>query len=158
MSSGLLEQIQFNPLCISRSDFDDMALSNVRAGPILTTFSSAIGILALSGGIYGLTNPILFADTLGIPVPTSTNNDSKVLPFVSLIAARNFGSGVGLLALIASGQRKAVGTVLTCGIATSFMDAWICAKNGAIQGKATQHAVLGIFIGLLGAAQIWLEQ
>jgi len=72
-----------------------------------------MGILALSGGIYGITNPMAFALTLGILI---TSPHSSALPFVSSAAARNLGSGATMLALIATRQKKAaVGMVLMCG-------------------------------------------
>jgi hypothetical protein len=118
----------------------------------LTTASSLMGIPAVSGGIYGITNPVAFASTLGIPI---TSPNSSAHPFVSFAAARNLGSGVTMLALIATGQRKAVGTVLMCGVVVAMADAWICSKFGASEGKAAGHAIMGIVAGILGGAIYW---
>ena len=113
-----------------------------------------MGVLALSGGIYGITNPKAFASTLGIPI---TSPHSPALPFVSFVAARNLGSGVTMLVLIATGQRKAVGTMLTCGVAVAIADAWICAKFGASEGKAAGHAGMGLVAGVLGGGIYWFS-
>jgi hypothetical protein len=111
-----------------------------------------MGVLAVSGGLYGITNPVAIASTLGIPI-TSPNSPS--LPFVSFSAARNLGSGLTVLVLIATGQRKAVGTVLICGVVVAMADAWICAKFGASEGKAAGHAGMGVVAGVLGGGIYW---
>jgi hypothetical protein len=98
---------------------------NFRLQRILTPVSSLVGVLAVGGGVYSLVDPISFADTLGIPI---TSPSSPALPFVSFAGARNFGSGITMLALLYTGQRKAVGTLLMCGVAVAMMDAWICFK------------------------------
>ena len=54
----------------------------------LLPLSSLIGLVGLWGGIYGLTNPLAFSSTLGVPL-ASTNADAAALPFVSFVAARN---------------------------------------------------------------------
>jgi hypothetical protein len=120
----------------------------------LTIASSLMGVLAISGGLYGITNPVAFASTLGIPI---TSPNSPALPFVSFAAARNLGSGVTMLGLIATGQRKAVGTVLICSVVVAMADAWICAKFGATEGKAAGHAVMGIVTGILGGGMYWFS-
>lgn len=127
-----------------------MDASRFRFQPIATSLSSALGLLALGGGIYGLVNPIGFSETIGIPI---TSPDSPALPFSSFTAARNFGSGLTILVLAYSGQRKAIGTLLMCGVVTAAADAWICAKFGAVEGKAIGHFIMGTALGILGAAQ-----
>jgi hypothetical protein len=62
-----------------------------------------------------------------------------------------------MLGLIATGQRKAVGTVLICGVLVAMVDAWICAKFGATEGKAAGHAVMGIVTGILGGGMYWFS-
>lgn len=110
--------------------------------------SSLIGVLGLTGGIYGLLNPLAFSATLGIPI---TSNTSPALPFVSFAAARNLGSGITMLSLAASGNRKAVGIFLIAGAPTAIADAWICTAYSAEAGKAVGHAVMGLLIAALGA-------
>ncbi len=111
-----------------------------------------MGILALSGGIYGLLNPLAFSSTLGIPISTSS---SPSLPLVSFVAARNLGSGVTVLTLLYLGQRKVVGTLFKCGVVTALADAWICFQFDGMQGKAVGHAVMGVLVGLLGVGMYW---
>ena len=111
-----------------------------------------MGILALGGGIYSIVNPQAFSATLGIPISTPT---SPALPFVSFAGARNIGSGLTVLALLYTGQRKAVGTLLMCGVVTTMTDAWICSRYDAAEGKALGHAIMGVAVGLLGAGMWW---
>lgn len=118
----------------------------------LPFFSAGMGVLALSGGIYSIVTPQAFGDTLGIPISTST---SPAIPFVSFVGARNFSSGLGVLALLYTGQRKAVGILFMCGVVTAMMDAWICFQHNATEGKAVGHAVMGVAAGLLGAGMYW---
>ena len=40
-----------------------------------------------------------------------------------------------MLALVATSQRKAVGTVLMCGVVVAIADAWICAKLGQLRER-----------------------
>lgn len=58
-----------------------------------------------------------FSNTLGILVSASI---SPAPPFVSFIGARNLGSVITVLALPYTGQRKAVGILFMCGVATAI--------------------------------------
>jgi hypothetical protein len=59
---------------------------------LLLPFSSLIGVLGLLGGVYGLTNPLAFSETLGVPLASnSASANSPALPFVSFAARRNLG-------------------------------------------------------------------
>jgi hypothetical protein len=118
----------------------------------LPFISAGMGILALSGGIYSIVNPQAFSDAHGIPVPTST---PPAIPFVSFVGARNIGTGLTILTLLYTGQRKAVGTALICGVVVALTDAWICSRHNATEGKVAGHAVMGVAAGLLGAGMYW---
>ena len=120
---------------------------------ILPPLSSLMGILALSGGIYSIVDPRAFSATLGIPVSAST---SSALPFVSFAGARNLSTGITTLTMLYLGQKKAVGVSLMCGVVTCMMDAWICSRYEAAEGKAMGHAVMGVVVGLLGAGMWWV--
>lgn len=112
-----------------------------------------MGILALGGGALSLSNPTAGASALGIPISSS----SPALSFVGFVGARNIGSGVTILALLATGQKKAVGVCLMCGTLVAMLDSWICSKSGAAaEGKALGHAVMGLLAGGLGAGLWWL--
>ena len=87
----------------------------------LTTAAPLMGVLAVSGGIYGMTIPQAFASTFGIPV---TALNSPAILFVSFAAARNLGSGVSTLVLLANGQTKAVGVLMMCGVVVCVADGW----------------------------------
>lgn len=129
-----------------------MSTSSYRLQRILPPLSSAMSILALGNGIYSIVNPQAASETIGIPVSTRT---SPALPWVSFVAARNITSGLTTLALLYTGQRKALGTIFMCGVVTAMMDAWICFQHNATEGKALGHAVMGVIAGLLGAGLYW---
>ena len=114
---------------------------------ILPPLTSIIGILALSSGIYGVIKPHALGDTLGIPISTST---SSLLSSLSFIAARNVSTGLTVLTLLYTGQKKAVGTFLLCCVATALIDAWICFQYDGLKGKAVGHAFMGVICGSLG--------
>ncbi|KAL9599689.1 MAG: hypothetical protein Q9219_003677 [cf. Caloplaca sp. 3 TL-2023] len=115
-----------------------MALSDVRVQQVLTGLSSLIGVVALGGGIQSIATPKTFAEkNMGLPI------DSSAIPFVSVAGARNLSSGLTILTLLYMGQRKAVGTVLMCGVVAGMTDAWISAKYNARQGLAVGHAITG---------------
>jgi hypothetical protein len=114
---------------------------------ILPPLTSAIGLLALSGGIYGILSPQAYGTTLGISISPSAPSS---LSLVSLIGARNMSSGLTILALLYTGQKKAVGTLLFCGVSTALIDAWICFQHDGLEGKAMGHALMGAIIGSLG--------
>jgi len=84
-----------------------------------------------------------------------TSPTSPALPFICFTAARNLGSGITLLALLVTGQKKVVGLVLICGVVTVILDAWVCERYGGIQAKAWGHAGMGVFVELLGAG-MWI--
>ncbi|KAH8660846.1 hypothetical protein BGZ60DRAFT_414154 [Tricladium varicosporioides] len=115
----------------------------------LLPLTSLIGLLGLSGGLYGLADPQAFSTTIGVPIQAT---NSPALPFISFVAARNLSSGITLLTLCASGYRKAAGIFLMCGTITAFADAWVCGKYGERKGrgKAWGHAIMGGVLGGLG--------
>jgi len=100
-----------------------MSSYSSRLHRILPPLTSVIGILALGHGIYGLINPQEVGTQFGIPISTSSSSE---LSLVSLIGARNIGTGLTPLALLYTGQKKAVGTLLMCLVSTAATDAWIC--------------------------------
>ena len=118
---------------------------------ILPPLTSLMALLSLSGGFYGLSNPLAFSSTLGITV---TDASSPALPFVSFIGARNLASGIANLVLLSTGHYRAVGIGMMCGVVTCWADAWVCSQYGAEEGKAVGHAVMGVLAGALGAG-LW---
>jgi hypothetical protein len=42
-----------------------------------------------------------------------------------------------------------------CGVVTALLDAWICLKNEAEEGKTVGHAVMGVIPEVLGAGMYW---
>ena len=124
-----------------------MSLINLRVQQILPPLASVIGLLGVGGGIYGLRDPQAASEMLGIRISTP---DSPAIPFMSFVGARNLGSGITIFALLYTGQKKAIGMSLMCGVSVAMADAWICSQNRAIEGKAVSHAVMGVALGLLG--------
>lgn len=129
-----------------------MSTTSFQLQRVLPPLSSLMGLLALSGGIYGVVNPQAWSGTLGIPVSTPT---SPALPFLQFVAARNISTGLTVLTLLYKGERKTVGTLFLCGVVTALTDAWICFKYNAPGGKAAQHAAMAVVVGLLGAGMYW---
>ncbi len=61
-----------------------------------------------------------------------------------------------MLALLYAGKRRAVGTLLMCGVVTAGLDAWICWRaEGKGEGKAGGHLGMGVLVGGLGAGMYW---
>lgn len=42
-----------------------------------------------------------------------------------------------------------------CGVVTSLLDAWICARDDEVEGKAVGHAVMGIVVIVVDVAMVW---
>ena len=123
-----------------------------RASPPI---AGGLGLLALSGGIYSLFNPVAFADGLGIPLSSPSPSSSPAVPYVKFTGARNIGSGISLLALLYGGHRKAAGVALMAGSVTALADAWVCVEGQAKEGKAVGHAVMGVLAVAVGAGLYW---
>jgi hypothetical protein len=121
---------------------------------ILPPLTSAIGLLALSGGIYGIISPQAYGTTLGIAISPSAPSS---LSLVSFIGARNISFGLTILTLLYRGQKKAVGTLLICGVSTALIDAWLCFQHDGLEGKAVGHAVMGTICGSLGVGMYWVN-
>lgn len=131
-------------------------MSHLSGQPLARTVpfgvAGCLGLLALSNGIYGLIRPPAFAEMHGLPLTVANGGITNPAShsYISFIAARNLSSGVGLLALCASGERKATGLVLMAGVATALGDAWILRKAGDPAGNAVGHAIMGLIIGAVG--------
>lgn len=107
--------------------------SNIGAG-----LAFAFAALGTSVGIHAFfIDPIKTATTFGITLAPPA---SEALPFVRAYAARNIGSGVGIIALLLSGKRKSVGILLATGTIVMALDGWLVAqvKGGYIE-EALQH-------------------
>ena len=120
---------------------------------ILPPLTTLMALLGISTGIYGLTSPLSYSTALGISI---TDPSSPALPFISFIGARNLASGIGGLALLSTGHRRAAGLTMMCGVVTCWADAWVCAQYGPEEGKAVGHAVMGVLAGALGAGVVGL--
>ena len=108
------------PISLLSPHLLNMETSSLRLHRLNTPLASLVGLLAVGGGIYGLIDPMAFSPS------------SPALPFVSFAGARNVSSGITLLTLLYTGQRKAVGVFLMSGVVAAMAYAWIC---GACSGK-----------------------
>ncbi|KAF2148985.1 hypothetical protein K461DRAFT_324424 [Myriangium duriaei CBS 260.36] len=135
-------QTQFKSILLKMSD-----LSTTR---VLTILSYSMGALATVGGGYGLLNPVAFGEGFGGAGLRITSAESPAVPFARATAARNFGSGLGILSLLYLGERRAVGTLFMTGTFTALLDAWICWRHVTDGGKAVGHAVMGVLAAALG--------
>ena len=45
--------------------------------------------------------------------------------------------------------------VILCGVDASLLDAWICWKYGAEEGKALGHGFGGVVSGIMGGLLVW---
>jgi tetrahydromethanopterin S-methyltransferase subunit E len=78
------------------------------------------------------------ASTIGISSSSVPSNAEKA--YAAFAAARTFGGGITLAAMIASGNRKAVAIFLMAGVTTALTDAWVCARFGG--EMALRHALM----------------
>jgi hypothetical protein len=135
---GRLHLLSFDP---------DMAIPSARLPYVLTAASALIGTLTLTGGIYGLADPVEFSKRVGLPAASA---DSPALRYIRFAAARNVASGITLLAFLFMGQRKLVGRIMMCGVAVAVADAWIYARFGVEDGKTAGHVIGGFLVCILG--------
>jgi hypothetical protein len=42
-----------------------------------------------------------------------------------------------------------------CGVVTSLLDAWICAREDEVEGKAVGHSVMGVIVVVVDVAMVW---
>ena len=106
--------------------------SNVGAGLALAfaTLGTSVGVNAFIG------DPVKSAATFGLAIDSSPS----ALPLVRAYSSRNIGSGIGVLALLALGKRKALGVLLASGTVVMALDGWLVAEaNGAYTAEALGH-------------------
>lgn len=125
----------------------EMAIPPARVSQVLSATSALIGILTLTGGIYGLADSFAFSQRIGLH---GCSADSPALRYLKIAAARNVASGAALLALLYRGQKKVVGMVMIGTVAVAVVDAWIYARFGVDEERTAGHVVVGVMVGLLG--------
>jgi hypothetical protein len=42
-----------------------------------------------------------------------------------------------------------------CGVVTALLDAWICARDGEVEGKAAGHTSMGVIVKVMNMAMVW---
>jgi hypothetical protein len=42
-----------------------------------------------------------------------------------------------------------------CGVVTALLDAWICAWDDEVEGKAVGHALMGVIVRVADVAMVW---
>ncbi|KAK4952104.1 hypothetical protein LTR10_010024 [Elasticomyces elasticus] len=105
--------------------------------------SIVLGFGSFSLGVYSQFRPIEGARAFG---GDGVANE-KQATFVPIVFARNIAIGLAVMILGYQSERKAVGTILSCVVATGVCDVWWCAQHGST--KLGQHAVgTALFAGL----------
>lgn len=122
---------------------------------ILTGLTAGMGLLALTGGAFGLLSPVEWSTGFGLPLSTTTTSRQS-LSLARAASARNVGSGLGVLALLATGHRRALGITLLTGVSVAWLDAWIVGSaDEGVEGKAMGHAIMGAIVAGLGAGLVY---
>lgn len=113
-----------------------MSLSQNTASKIGTGPALTFATLGTSVGLSAFRNPSKTASTYGLPLTPGT----EPTPFIRAFAARNIGSGLGIIALLLCGQRRSVAVVLATGTVVMALDGWIVARaRGAWTAEAMGH-------------------
>lgn len=161
-------------VCFSQSSF---ILKNTQRSPsqhIMTTLfivfklvASTFTVLCTLTGLQAIIDPSGFSKQFGIPIPlpspsksqsASSASHSTTAAYISLVGARQLGTGLTLLAFISQGKWSAAATVLAViGVVVAGMDGLYIARSGPGRvGAGVFHALPGGLIALL-AASVLLE-
>ena len=107
-------------------------------------------------GTQALLDPIAFSKTFGITIPKQ--RDTPLLrSYVTLMAARQFATGISILLLAKQGHFIAIAYILmVAGIVVAGTDGVFIAKNGS-RKMGVVHAGPGFVIASLAALTIWQE-
>jgi hypothetical protein len=127
---------------------------------------------SLYTGLQAVFVPAKFAASFGIRLPdatttkstssaahtTSSLKDPRASAYVSLMGARQFGTGVSLLAFAYQGKWAEAATILSIiGIVVAGTDGWHIARTGGSIGGGLYHAGPGAAIAALATAFLWTE-
>lgn len=116
--------------------------SNIGTGLALAfaTLGTSVGVAAF------VADPVKGAARFGTPI---SSPDSEAIPLLRAYSARNIASGVGIVALLLTGKRSAVGILIATGTITMALDGWIVAQvKGGFKEQALGHLMF-IPVGLL---------
>lgn len=135
--------------------------------PVVTLiFASA----AVYTGLQALILPEKFADSFGIRLPDATTTkstsdaartisslkDPGASAYVSLMGARQLGTGLSLFAFAYVGKWAEAATILfIIGVLVAGTDGWHIMKTGGSLGGGLYHAGPGAAIAALAAAYLW---
>ncbi|KAK5738047.1 hypothetical protein LTR17_006290 [Elasticomyces elasticus] len=106
--------------------------------------SRVLGCGIFSLGVYSQFNAVEGARAFG---GDGVANE-KQATFVPIVFARNIAIGLAIMILGYQGERKAVGTILSCVVVTGVIDVGWCVQHGS--SKLGQHAVGTAVIAGLG--------
>ncbi|OAK98350.1 hypothetical protein IQ06DRAFT_295688 [Phaeosphaeriaceae sp. SRC1lsM3a] len=125
---------------------------------------------SLFTGLQAIFAPAKFASSLGISLPstTTTRPTAGAAPatpkhpgasaYVSLLGARQLGTGIILLVFAYQGKWAEAATILSIiGVVVAGTDGWYIANVGGSVGGGLFHAGPGAAIAALAAAFLWAE-
>lgn len=127
---------------------------------------------SLFTGLQAFFAPAKFATSFGIRLPDATTTkstssaahttsplkDPGACAYVSLMGARQFGTGVTLLAFAYLGKWTEAAMILSIiGVVVAGTDGWHIARTGGSMGGGLYHAGPGAAIAALATAFLWTE-
>lgn len=144
---------------------DDISITSI-FGAVSVIFAVA----AVFTGVQAIINPTGFATSFGIPVSQTSpehakDPKSRATPtveeaasssaYVTLLGARQLGTGITLIVFAYQGKWVESATVLTIiGIVVAGMDGYYIARSGSL-GGGLFHAIPGALIAALAAATLY---
>ncbi|KAH7398733.1 hypothetical protein DE146DRAFT_500747 [Phaeosphaeria sp. MPI-PUGE-AT-0046c] len=147
-----------------------MATTNL--GFAFRTVTLIFASAALFTGLQAVLVPAKFASSFGISLPSTTTTkpksgaasatpspeDPRACAYVSLMGARQLGTGMILSVFAYQGKWAEAATILSIiGVVVAGTDGWYIAKTGGSVGGGLFHAGPGAAIAALAAAFLWTE-
>lgn len=106
----------------------------------------SLGILLVFIGLFFLLNPLMAEAGFGISVPVNGN-----FSFHYIKGIRDLFTGITILGVLWTGERRALGVLLLAGTIVPVMDFCLVLHNPAYEaGKLIQHLVAIVMVLALG--------
>ena len=136
------------------SDFD-VQLRIMHTGAYSSSSNVGVGLayaFAVLGTSIGISTFFLLTPSTA-PLLSGSLSPPLRVPLVRAYAARNIGSGVGLAALLLSGQRKSAAILLVSGIVVMVLDSWLVAQ---VKGGFKEESLGHLFFVPISLLTSWL--